>query len=468
MKNNKDKQNRQKSTKNYSEPSETLNENLPADEVDYSRLTKENAQKNNSADNFNYDYVLNNTSDNYTDNANAQNYINTDNYDDQNIGYDNYENDSNSNEHPDSYNNQVNNENPLYGQQSENGQPNFILKNSDKQNLNYGQPMQDEMYDSHNYSYSQSNHNSANNQNSAPSYTQSDYIEQSHYAENENMINEPIQTESQESETLNPQDFYSKEYKSKAAKTTKKFSFFSVFFAITALLLAFSCANLLSYGLYSSGFSLLNNKQKENAYYFVQVGSFSNYANAQTVATEIMQKSGAGFIYFDGGYRVFTSVYFNMDDAQKVVDKNLQSYPNSTVYILEVQKVKQMKNLTNAQLSAFKNAVTSLINAIKSVYEITIDFDSSTIDASAAKQRLKNVYTIVENAIIEYDNTINSEVSADLYKFRVETTYFLDNLSKMQSSIVSGNEYSALIKYQQIRCIFNLRNAIKYCNGSTI
>lgn len=250
---------------------------------------------------------------------------------------------------------------------------------------------------------------------------------------------------------------YKKNNKKKSGK------FFVSMFVVIGFLLAFSFANLFSLAMYSSGLSLLSGYNvKSNKYYTVQIEYFSDYTEARDFAQTLTIQGAAGYIYFDGGYRVLASCYSKYDEAESVVQNIKSTYANSKIYTIETQKITYSNDLNKTQLSAFKNVILSMQNTLTTLNEISVDFDKSEIDESTVRTKLITCNSNYENSLNSFEETIKGEIAIKYSRFKLYLNEFGDKLNKVTTLTTQNNELSSNIKYIQLNCIISYKNAIKY------
>lgn len=251
------------------------------------------------------------------------------------------------------------------------------------------------------------------------------------------------------------------QYKKSTVKKSGKF--FVAMFVIIGFLLALSFANLFSFAMYSSGLSLLSGYDiKSNKFYSVQLDYFSDYNQAHDFAQTLTIQGAAGYIYFDGGYRVLASCYGKYSDAESVVQNIKSTYEKAKIFIIETNKITYPNDLTKTQLSAFKSVIQSMQNSINSLFEISTDFDKSVISEQEAQTKLNTCYTNYENTLATFNENIRGETAIKYSRFKIYINEFKEKLSKITSLTTQNNELSANIKYIQLNCIISYKQALEF------
>lgn len=245
-------------------------------------------------------------------------------------------------------------------------------------------------------------------------------------------------------------------------RPARRSAILSVFLVVIGGLLALSFANILSYAMYSSGLSLLTGYDSRSTdYYAVAVAYCTTQSEAQTLAQTLTLQGGAGYIQYDGTYRVLAQCYSSRKDAEKVVSNIRSTYPQATVYQISVPKFNYPTDMSKTQLSATKNIVQTMSNTLSSLYSISSDYDTESADISTARTRISALISTYSTALNDYTDAMLGEMGIKYSHFTTYLHEFADKLSLISDLSTTNNEFSAQIKYTAINCLFSYRSAVK-------
>lgn len=157
----------------------------------------------------------------------------------------------------------------------------------------------------------------------------------------------------------------------------RKLSFFKWLIVFILVLIIICCSALLACDfLLPQGLnSVLQLFDKEVSYYYTLLwGSYDSLKEARTQADGLKLQGGAGYIFYDGKYRVFLSYYPTKKDAQKVADKgDYDVYPiiKSTLSITDVpisnrETVRDILGIEDEILNELYSISASLENGAES------------------------------------------------------------------------------------------------------
>ena len=111
--------------------------------------------------------------------------------------------------------------------------------------------------------------------------------------------------------------------------------------AILAIILCF-CLTLVLSDYFSGGYLLADFDQSAGAsidaeqYYALQTGMYSDLKTAEEYAKTVKSRGGAGYVYYDGVYRVIASIYKTAVQARTVGEKMGQSGIDATVFSFSI------------------------------------------------------------------------------------------------------------------------------------
>ncbi len=129
--------------------------------------------------------------------------------------------------------------------------------------------------------------------------------------------------------------------------------------------------------LFGAALFLMQKKDEYTNLYFVEMGVFSNYNDAQKLSTTIKQQAGAGYIYFDTSYHVLANFYFNKSDAEKVCENLIPHHPSAKVFTLSIKKLKYNK-ITSKNQQCLVDFYDSCNDVLSSLSKANIRYDNNT------------------------------------------------------------------------------------------
>ncbi len=197
------------------------------------------------------------------------------------------------------------------------------------------------------------------------------------------------------------------------------------------------------------------NASAKNEYYFVEINSFLSYSEANDLANTISALNGAGYVYYDGTYRVFASFYPRKKDAESVCENLKSDYPTVTIYTLECNKFYKLNDLSNDQNKCVENLLSANHNLINAVYKCIINFDTNEINVNELLLNLKNLksdYQKFSDDFFEQFNTNSKYNKAKKYVAKIESaTNFFDELKKEENDHIVSQK----LKYTLIDIVIN-------------
>ena len=213
---------------------------------------------------------------------------------------------------------------------------------------------------------------------------------------------------------------------------------FSVMFIVIILLLG------LCVFLYPKQTNTLN-------FYFVEIDNFQTYNKANSLANEIKNSGGAGYVYFDGTYHVLASFYSNYKSAEKVVNNLKSDYKNATVFNIETYKFTDKKKLNSSQNKSIKNFLDTTHTMILNLEKLNTNFDKKSLQIEELKIHIKNnqeEFNNVYSSLIE-DLKNNSKFNF-IKEYLVQMKNSLSNLSNLEN-----NTASSTLRYETVKLVIN-------------
>ena len=214
-------------------------------------------------------------------------------------------------------------------------------------------------------------------------------------------------------------------------KAKRKKSVKRAFGIIICMILIVSCAFLLYAEVFIDGgikgfFSSLKTKDSREAYYYVFVTA-QDYDDAKAISDNLRLKGGAGYVYFDGEYKVILSLYDTESEAISVSEKNASEYFET--YSSEIYKSFPLKVKSSAE-----KCVEAKRDLIKALAETSAALQkNSDIDV---KERLNKEYNAYLEGVSDFlDKTVTLEDASVLaYRSKIlSTKRILESLTKTQT-----------------------------------
>jgi len=194
--------------------------------------------------------------------------------------------------------------------------------------------------------------------------------------------------------------------------------------------------------------------------YAIQMGAFTDGANAETFAQELRSRGGAGFILNDGFHRVLAIGFQSEEDAKKVRDELKVDGIESHVYKIASAGVNMNITATEANVNAIRSAYLLWENTFATLENLIIDLDSGTIGPKEAYDKIKNIHSSMEEKHLELQelnaNQTNNVILSGLVDlFRRGIQSFNGILSQNSSDKVA---ISSKIKYTNIDMLIQYKD----------
>lgn len=244
----------------------------------------------------------------------------------------------------------------------------------------------------------------------------------------------------------------------KIKNTFKKLSFkrlggINSILLVCGVLLIFMVTILFGYGLSSKSLIVASSKEINETYYLMEAGKFSDYSEAKTLASEVQAQGGAGYIYYDEGFRVFWAGYTNKKDAESVRQNNQEA--NLTIYTLTIKNIdfangfsQNLNQIFKSNLVCFKNCIQAL-DSICSQYG---DLKKSELEVKA------DCLILVEEAEQQAKKFSDSFYQdATLYKLKAYYDEFVENLKDITVAEELNADFLRMVRIKLLSCMFCLK-----------
>ena len=184
---------------------------------------------------------------------------------------------------------------------------------------------------------------------------------------------------------------------------------------------------------------------KKQSFYFVQIGEFGSFLQANKQANQAMQLGGAGYIYFDNNFHTLVGFYLSYDDAEKVSKNIIDDFPNAKVFEISTQKFSK-----RSQPKITNNLNTILSNLTQDLYQLSVDFDTN--------KNFKNTHLKLSNLTDNFNSNFDQfkkEYGDDTSKLNCKKK--LNNISQSLSRICEAEEAELpqKMKYELINIVVN-------------
>ena len=234
----------------------------------------------------------------------------------------------------------------------------------------------------------------------------------------------------------------------------RKISPYNFIIGLSTVVLILLTSVLFGYSFVNKGLIVASSARIGFSYYCVEVGKFQEFAEAQSKANEVMEKGGAGYIFYDKGFRVFVSCYLSNNDAQSVAIKN----DSASVYELKIKPFEFSVNSSQNINQIFKNNLLTFKNCITTLNSLIIDYQQKKINEATVRTNCILLAEEIDMQIEKFNNIFYE--SAKMYRYKNLINSFKDCFSKIVSFDISGVDFVRTINYQQISAVVTLRNIL--------
>lgn len=222
---------------------------------------------------------------------------------------------------------------------------------------------------------------------------------------------------------------------------------------LTGVLLIFMLSVVFGYGFKNNSLIVASSKEINETYYFLEAGKSLDYSEAQTLASNIQEQGGAGYIYYDEGFRVFWAGYTKYENAKAVCEKN--SSLGLTIYSVSIKNIdfsngfsQNLNQVLKSNLVCYKNCIEGLENIINQyekneMTEIETKNNCLLLIEEAEQQNQKFLDTFYQNAT--------------LYKLKSYYIEFIQNLKNITTLDLINLDFSRTLRFSEISCMFCLK-----------
>ena len=194
--------------------------------------------------------------------------------------------------------------------------------------------------------------------------------------------------------------------------------------------------------------------EHNNTFYFLEISRYLNYADASKLSNEIQAKGGAGYVYFDGQYRVFASLYLNKTDAEKVCENLKLDYSTAKVFEYEYKRNLNLNNLSTAQKKSAKNLIEHGNETLNQIYENIVAFDKAEINQNNLLLNFKTIKNNFDECCKDFNLAFDENS-----KFNKAKSYILE-LNSALNALTNKDNANFTLKYELIRFAINYSNIL--------
>lgn len=184
-------------------------------------------------------------------------------------------------------------------------------------------------------------------------------------------------------------------------------------------------------------------------FYFVEINSFYKYLDATNLASQLQNKGGAGYVYYDEKYHVLASFYPTKKEAESVCENLKEQYPNCAVFMVEAKKFKTNSKFSDQENKILANCNKANINLINEAYNHILSYDTSTHSIKKLKLNLTNSYDKYKNSTQDINTIFNNS------NYSTSKQYVLDITDSVKSltSDIEQSELNYTLKYNLIKIV---------------
>lgn len=229
---------------------------------------------------------------------------------------------------------------------------------------------------------------------------------------------------------------------------------YNLIITVSCVALVLLTSVLFGYSFVNKGLMVASSTKIDTSYFCVEFGKFDKFEDAQKLAGEVMEKGGAGYIFYDGGFRVFASCYLTNADAQSVINKN----DNATIYELKIKAYQFNANSSQNVNQIIKNNLLSFKNCIRTLNTLIVEYQQNKITETNFRTNCLMLTEEIDMQLQKF-NSIFYE-SASMYRYKSYVNAFKECFSKIVSMEMTGIDFARTINYQQISAVVTLRNIL--------
>ncbi|MDR1905713.1 MAG: hypothetical protein LBQ27_02195 [Clostridiales bacterium] len=162
-------------------------------------------------------------------------------------------------------------------------------------------------------------------------------------------------------------------------------------------------------------------------YYAVCTGEYEDMNDAKNHALKIMEQGAAGYVVYDGNYKVIAAVYIGQADAEKVKER----IDGASIYKIKMKKV-SLNKYTDSEQSRIRLMLNYADTVYGELYGISNALDDNSTDIAAARNKialLVREINIISSSVSysDRDKPIFLKIKNDLIAAEAALSYLLTN-----------------------------------------
>ena len=182
--------------------------------------------------------------------------------------------------------------------------------------------------------------------------------------------------------------------------------------------------------------------------YALQLGAFSSEENAKVEADNLKTRGAGGYVFLDGHYRVFASMYYDEQDAQKVKEKLLsENQMESSIYTLSIPGAEIKVTAGEDKLEAVKEAFNIFEQSQQSIFELCNKYDKKELGREQINVELRKILENTNKPIQTLKGVGSGEIGDELLK-ALES--MVNNIDQCLNSNDDDAVYSSKLKYMHM------------------
>ena len=200
----------------------------------------------------------------------------------------------------------------------------------------------------------------------------------------------------------------------------------------------------------------------------IQMGAFTDEANAVSYGDEIKSKGAAGYVIEDTFYRVLAMGYMSEADARTVRDQLKSDGIESHIFKISAPGVKMQISATEANVNAIKDAFATWEDKFREMETIIFKLDKGQITSADAYDTIEasnitvtDIYNELTGLAAKQENNKILDGLAELYKNTGNA--FKDIMALNSSDLVA---FSSKIKYTYIDMLMEYKQYMEKITGS--
>ncbi|MDP2892680.1 MAG: SPOR domain-containing protein [Bacillota bacterium] len=209
-------------------------------------------------------------------------------------------------------------------------------------------------------------------------------------------------------------------------------------------------------------------KQQGFIYYCIQTGAFSHEENANAEAQSVKLKGGAGYIFYDGMYRVLIAFYGSSDDAKTVREQlKTEQGMDTMIYQMKADDLSFKITAKDDQIAALKDAFAAYFAAHEAAVAANSDSDTGGAITQATQTKLDDAAGALDKAkaalVQSWEGNHENKVYTAMIQLIDAVRAEIGSLALMESA--SDVQEKSAVKYSCLSIAGEYVKFIKEING---